>query len=113
MAIWEALNTRFGEKIVLGDLLKKEDASSVFLTPGGDRFEKKNGLWIEYKNGKEFATFDEFDRDESYIYIACRKRKGAGGRRMYVRIPMEGGDVQWTWENPLNWEAFARVVPEK
>ena len=84
----------------------------MFLTPGGDRFEMNDNLWTEYKAGKEFAIFDEFDRDDSYIYIVCKRRVGDGGKRMYVRIPIHGGDAQWTWENPLDWVSFVRVTPK-
>lgn len=112
MAICDALNTKLQVKVTLEDLRQKDDGSSlIYRTPAGDRFEKTGNVWIEYKNGKESAAFDEFDRDDAFIYMACRKRRGPGDRKMYVRIPIRGGDVQWTYENPLEWEAFVRVKP--
>ncbi len=40
----------------------------------------------------------------NYIYMYDASRAKDPGRPMYLRIPIEGGVVQWTYPNPLQWE---------
>lgn len=77
----------------------------VYYMPGG-RFERQNDKWIEYHGDKEIVVFEEFDVTDNYIHLVCTRRRSENGHRMLVRIPTKGGQIEWTYENPLVWEPF-------
>lgn len=86
-------------------------AQQVYYLPGG-RFEREDGKWIEYHGDKQFVVFDEFNANEEYIQLICTRRRSEKGHRMLVRIPTNGGQIEWTWENPLEWVPFNIVKPK-
>jgi transcriptional regulator with XRE-family HTH domain len=86
-------------------------AQPVYHLPGG-RFERQDGRWIEYHGDTQFVVFDEFDANETYIQLICTRRRSEKGHRMLVRIPTKGGQIEWTWENPLEWVPFNIVKPK-
>lgn len=99
-AICEVLGVEMGELV--------ERHARVYRYPSG-RFEQAEDGWVEYRGDEEIASFEHFDEDESFLFLVCRRRRGEGDRRMIVRIPNGGGDMEWTWENPLEWQVFNHV----
>lgn len=93
----------------LSRLLRPEQ--TVYHLPGG-RFEREKEKWVEYHGDKQFVVFDEFDANEEYIHLVCTRRRSEKGHRMLVRIPTKGGQIEWTWENPLEWQPFNIVKPK-
>lgn len=91
-------------------------AASVYTYPTG-RFEKRGGTWIEYKEeNAQYATFTQRLEDAMFVYIVdtVRKKPIPGrseleAREFFVRIPKCGGQVDWTWSNPMQWTAFQIV----
>lgn len=92
-------------------------AASVYTYPTG-RFEKRGDTWIEYKiENEQYATFTERLEDATFVYIVDRNRHDPipgrselEAREFFVRIPKCGGQVEWTWSNPIQWTAFQIVT---
>lgn len=70
-------------------------------------FEKRSGSWIEQQKGAilPLAHFRELYVNTQYIYLVddSRIKDGEKGNALNVRIPINGGMVQWSWENPVQW----------
>ncbi len=92
-----------------------QDSATVFITPSGS-FRKEGDRWVEYPPYAEgqHNTFEEIARDNEYIYLKDARRTKAGepGNHMLVRIPINGGEVQWSYENPIVWTSFSVARPE-
>jgi hypothetical protein len=81
-------------------------------------FEKHDSAWEEHANGRRFAIFRELRTDATFVYLADKNRLDPIGganrpeverREFIVRIPKCGGQVEWSWSNPLEWTAFQIV----
>jgi hypothetical protein len=81
-------------------------------------FEKHDNVWEEHINGRKFATFRELRTDATFVYLADKNRLDPIGganrpeaerREFIVRIPKCGGEVNWSWSNPLEWTPFQIV----
>src|SRR5438874_10284372 len=68
--------------------------------------QKEGDIWKEHRKDAPDRpfTFKEFRLDNDYIYMYDGSRAKDPGRPMYLRIPIAGGGVQWTYPNPLQWE---------
>lgn len=86
------------------------------------RFEKPEGYflregnaWIEYPPyaPNQNFMFRSMGADSNFVYLVDRSRtkQGDANNAMLVRLPIEGGAAQWTYQNPLNWVDFTVVTP--
>ena len=89
-------------------------AATVYIHPNG-HFEKRGEVWKEHRKDApdQPFSFKELRRDKDYIYLYDQSRKKDSGRPMYLRIPIKGGVVQWTFPNPLAWEDCLIVEPQR
>jgi transcriptional regulator with XRE-family HTH domain len=99
-----ALNRGLKIDISLDDLVLPDHAD-VYRMAGENKFVRDRNRWIEYKGDEVYAVYDELMIGKSYLILACTRRTKEG-RSMLIRIPLEGGEVEWTWENELEWEPF-------
>jgi hypothetical protein len=83
-----------------------------YVHPAG-YFQKKAKIWHEYHQARSEPVFrfTELRRDAEYIYLFDESRSKDPGRPMYLRIPLRGGVVQWTYPNPIQWEDVMVVEP--
>jgi hypothetical protein len=95
----------------------KCELSSVYRYPAG-YYRREAGKWIEYHNDRLYASFEQFDMDSDYIYLVDKSRNRMDTSRsppevheFYVRLPVCGGDAQWSYSNPLSWTSMYRVKP--
>jgi hypothetical protein len=95
----------------------KYEVAKVYNYPAG-YYRQEGGKWIEYHNGRLYASFEQFDQDSDYIYLVDKSRNRIDTsrsppevREFYVRLPVRGGDAQWSYSNPLNWTSMYRVKP--
>jgi hypothetical protein len=65
---------------------------------------KNNGQkWIEYQPDVQL-TFQEMYRNRDYITLINQTpRADPRWQSMLVRLPVCGGNAQWTYENPQQW----------
>lgn len=96
----------------------KCELASVYHYPEG-YYRREAGKWIEYHNDRLYASFEQFDMDSDYIYLVDKSRNRMDTSRsppevheFYVRLPVCGGDAQWSYSNPLSWTSMYRVKPE-
>lgn len=87
---------------------------TAFDKPQG-AFVKHGSFWIEeppYSPGQNF-TFTELGHDGGYVYLVDRSRQkpGEANNPMIVRLPLQGGSAEWSYQNPLTWSAFTVVQP--
>ncbi|MEK7153976.1 MAG: hypothetical protein AAB792_00255 [Patescibacteria group bacterium] len=90
-------------------------ATNKYNHPTGYFQRQKDREWKEYpvyKKGKHHV-FEEMTRDKEYIYLKDLKRRRDPGRPMLLRLPINGGTAQWSYPNPLKWEDFTIVWPDK
>ena len=72
----------------------------------GGSFDKRGKNWIEYPeyDGKNNFQFMEVKRDPEFIYLRnVTPRADARWRSMVVRLPVCGGESEWTYGNPDIW----------
>jgi hypothetical protein len=80
---------------------------------GAGGFRKEGDIWREYPalpDGDHFE-FKELRRDTEHIYLYDESRKRDERSPMYLRIPIGGGMVQWSYSNPLIWQDVCVVEP--
>jgi hypothetical protein len=82
-------------------------AANIYVHPSGS-FERQGEVWVEYPpyaSGKNFR-FKEARRDSDYIYLSdeTRHKENDPVRILYLRIPISGGMVQWSYPNPFEWQ---------
>lgn len=89
----------------------------VYSYPTG-YYRQEAGKWIEYHNDRLYASFEQFDQDSDYIYLVDKSRNAIDTSRsppevheFYVRLPVRGGDAQWSYSNPFSWTSMYRVKP--
>jgi hypothetical protein len=109
MVLW--LNTR---RLKPGG---KCPVATIYNYPTG-YYRQEEGKWIEYHNDRLYASFEQFDQDSDYIYLVDKSRNRIDTsrsppevREFYVRLPVRGGDAQWSYSNPLSWTSMYRVKP--
>lgn len=78
-----------------------------------EKYTKPNGLL--YKSGDDWFETDDTngmriawrevrrDKDETILYDASR--------RMYLRVPTSGGEVTWSFVNPISWTGLYYAAP--
>lgn len=103
VSIETALQLSRALKVGLSEICRTEHC--VYYLPNGC-IQRENGRWREYHGSNLFAEFEEFDSDGGYIRLICTRGKSAKGHRMLVRFPNSGGQIEWSWENPLEWIPF-------
>lgn len=99
--------------------------ADAYVYPTG-KFVKQGVDWLEVKDThkvtEQYSKFRQFQEDATHIYLSDKNRLSPIGeagkpkiddREMWVRIPKCGGQVDWTWSNPLQWTAFQMVSPQK
>lgn len=78
--------------------------------------EKDGDSWYERftQSPQPFATFKELNRDKDYIYLVdySRQKPDSQNNFFHLRIPIAGGVVRWSWENPMYWIDLYIVKPE-
>jgi len=82
---------------------------------GAGSFRKEGDRWVEYPalpDGRHFV-FTELVRDDKHLYLVDTTRMRDLRSAMYVRIPVAGGVVQWSFPNPLSWEDLCVVAPKR
>jgi hypothetical protein len=87
--------------------------SEVYYFSAG-QFRHNDQKWIDLQSdGKKI--FAEISRDPKYITLKNQTpRIGHTQDNMLVRLPVCGGTVQWTTENPLHWtDLYDAYRPEK
>jgi len=90
------------------------EAQWVYVHPNG-WFAQYDAIWKEHRKDipdRPFI-FKELRRDPDYIYLYDESRAKKPGHPMYLRIPIAGGVVQWTYPNPLEWEDLLIVDPRR
>ena len=85
-----------------------------FNKPSG-YFLKEGKIWTEfpsYAPGRHFR-FEDAGTDKEYIYMAdnSRTKPGEPNNGMLVRLPIQGGSAQWSYQNPMIWSEFTVVNP--
>jgi hypothetical protein len=89
-----------------------QTALEEFDTPNG-AFKKEGDQWVEYPpyGPGQHSIFQEQTRDASYIYLVdpSRQKPGDSNNAMLVRLPLNGGTAQWSYQNPLQWTDFTIV----
>lgn len=99
---------------VLPDDSSPQGTQSEFEAPGG-LFRNEGSQWVEYKytsyGTRQFATFREQARDAAYVYLVdpSRQKPDSGNNAMLVRLPLNGGAAQWSYQNPIQWTDFTIV----
>jgi hypothetical protein len=77
--------------------------SSVYHHSAG-RFEKSSGdTWIEQGQKDDVYNFTETHRDRNYIILRNTTPRVGRNATMILRIPVCGGPMQWTYQNPQQW----------
>jgi transcriptional regulator with XRE-family HTH domain len=80
-----------------------------FKTAAGS-FRKEGDVWTEYPPYApgQHNTFKEQGQDNDYIYLVDQNRKKSGDINfpMMVRLPIRGGNAQWSFPNPTEWKDF-------
>lgn len=77
----------------------------------GGTFTKRGRFWSEVTGSGATFEFEEFRRDRDYIYlknltprVSLSSYDGDDrSKLMWVRIPLCGGMLQWSYENPIMW----------
>lgn len=98
---------------------KSSDASKPvvptrFNKPSG-YFLKQGKFWTEfppYAPGSNFR-FAETVTDKDYVYLVdnSRTKPGNPDNGMIIRLPLQGGSAQWSYQNPLTWTDLTIVSP--
>ena len=71
---------------------------------GSNTFIKHKSRWYEFHDdGKNVNTFDELMVDHEYLTLVDRSRRNKGKHPMLVRVPLQGGIMDWSWQNPIRW----------
>lgn len=87
---------------------------SEFKTPTG-AFKKQGSHWVEFPPyaSNRFFSFEETGTDGSYVYLVDRSRSkpGEANNPMMMRLPVRGGNAQWSYQNPVVWSDVTVVVP--
>jgi hypothetical protein len=92
---------------------------TVFEYPGnpGGRYVKEGDLWRQYSNASPSPIFihKEFKRDKDFIYLidTSRVRNEDHASGTYTRLPIQGGQAEWSYPNPIQWVPFVVVTPNK
>ncbi|WP_250476041.1 hypothetical protein [Caballeronia sp. GAFFF1] len=84
-------------------------SSGKFFHVGGS-FEKKGEGWTEVA-GDGTHTFSEQGRQLGYIYLQDCSRALENNNCMLVRIPIEGGFSQMTYQRPEDWKNLYLETP--
>lgn len=107
-----AISTAIAQNSIIQDAPGKEHIANAVTAPdkyvGPDGyFVKEHGKWTEYKNGvaAPFAFFDEKGVENGAVVLFDVSRK------MYLKIPINGGFVTWSMYNPVQWTILFWVDP--
>lgn len=67
-----------------------------------------DGRWVEFSgdSNNSYYTFCEDHVDDKFIYLYDRNRVFERGTVLHLRIPLKGGTVEWSYENPMSWIAL-------
>jgi len=95
--------------------LSKPMGADVYIHPSGS-FERQGEVWVEYPpyaKDRNFR-FKEARRDDQYIliYDETRHKENDPVRVLYLRIPIAGGMLQWSYPNPFEWKDLYPVSPK-
>jgi hypothetical protein len=100
----------------LSDRLRILSVAKRYVRPGGGEFVRlSQGYWIEHTEGRpERFVFQELDRVDGYVYLydSSRLLNNDPTDPIQIRIPIKGGQVQWSYANPVNWTDLFEVKPE-
>jgi hypothetical protein len=104
------------EKLHLGEIF--QHSPTIFEYPGnpGGRYVKEGNLWLQYSNDSPSPIFrhKEFKRDKDFIYLfdTSRVRNSDHASGTYTRLPIQGGQAEWSYPNPIQWVPFVVVTPK-
>jgi hypothetical protein len=93
----------------------------IYEYPGGG-YRKRGDSWVEfpainYPGIKEPVNFrhKEISHTEKYIELTDEspERKGVCSGSLLTRLPMIGGEAQWTCSDSVNWTSFNVVRPAR
>jgi hypothetical protein len=83
--------------------------------PSGRFVKEERNLWKEYHQDRLYTTFEEFERTSEHITLVDKSRskpiREGEVADFYVRIPICGGQTQWTHSNPIAWQELHIVRP--
>jgi TIR domain len=103
--------------IWMGRLNDNSKVATVYNYPAGS-YRQEGGKWHEYHNDRLYASFEKYDQDSEYIYLVDKSRNRIDTsrnppeiREFWVRLPIRGGDAQWSYSNPFVWTSMYRVKP--
>jgi hypothetical protein len=58
------------------------------------------------------VRFEEFSRASDYIFLVDKSRTSGSSENYYqLRVPIEGGEAQWSYINPIQWTGLYLVKP--
>jgi hypothetical protein len=83
--------------------------------PSGRFMKDQANIWKEHHQDRLYATFEEFERTREYIILVDKSRskpiREGEVADFYVQIPICGGQTQWTYSNPIEWQPLHIVRP--
>jgi hypothetical protein len=82
--------------------------SNIYYDSNG-HFKKEGNNWTEYQVDTKYL-FRELSRLRDYITLLnLTPREDPRWKTMLVRLPVCGGTVQWTYQDPENWVDLTTV----
>jgi hypothetical protein len=83
--------------------------------PSGRFVQQERNLWKEYHQDRLYTTFEEFERTGEHLILVDKSRskpiREGEVADFYVRIPICGGQTEWTYSNPIAWQQLHIVRP--
>jgi hypothetical protein len=66
-------------------------------------FQRTEINWTEHGDDGAIMKFRELHRDREYIVLLNLTQRAGRNSPMILRIPVCGGTMQWSYENPQQW----------
>jgi hypothetical protein len=114
-ARWAALGLLGVLALLGGNKIGQYFFARAYEYPSGRFVKEEQNLWREYHQDRLYTTFEEFERTREHIVLVDKSRskpiREDEVADFYVRIPLCGGQTQWTYSNPIAWQELHIVRP--